>query len=825
MTAADLPAGVHDNRPASSGSDLAGVRVLEIGELVSAPYAAKLLADLGADVIKVEPPGGDRARQRGPFRDGPDPNASGLFLGLNTGKRSVVVPPAGPDGDPPERLTEPLAMADIVITNLGHAELLALGVDLDELVVRRPEVVICSITPFGRTGPRAGWTAEELTVAHAGGWAYQCPGTSDRPDLPPLKVSGHQTDFHAGVAGAMTSLAAFHRASGSGIGELIDLSTMAHTVGMLEAAFIAASYLDADPNRLGSRLLNPWGIFPCADGLIFLVTVEQDQWERLVGLMGNPEWATTGLFDSAELRLENEDLLSLYLEAWTREHTVTELWHKGQAERICFAPVLTMADMARQEHLRARGFLVDVAHPAAGVVAHLGAPFRSTGLSRGPLRPAPLLDQAAAPTFGPGRERRPTTTTTTRPLEGVRVLDLSWVWAGPYATMHLGFLGAEVIKIESSRRPGLGRRLALHPPDVDPTLNTSAYFNQWEQGKLSCELDLSNPEAVAIVRRLVAECDVVVENFATGVMDRLGLGYDVLRTINPGVIVASVSGYGSDGPLATYMGYGPTTGPLSGLTSLTGYPGGPPEELGVSFGDPASGIMAAFAVCAALTARDRSGVGAYLDIALWEATASNAVEGWMGWALGADQPERSGNRDPMMAPHGCYRTAPEPGDSDGDHADPGRWISIACRSDAQWRALASHIDRALLDDDRFATSAARKANEDELDAIIAGWTAGRDRWALTAELQASGVAAHPSMSPQDLLADEHLRARGFIELLDHPEVGRRAHTGVPWRLTNAPDGVTAPAPTVGQHTADVLERLLGLDATTIDDLRRRGISA
>jgi crotonobetainyl-CoA:carnitine CoA-transferase CaiB-like acyl-CoA transferase len=824
-----MTVGPNDTSATEAAADLTGIRVVEIGELVSAPYATKLLADFGADVIKVEPPGGDEARRRGPFRRDPDPDASGLFLALNTGKSSIVVEPVDPgtaDQGPAEPLQALLDLADIVITNRRPSELRTLGVDLDQLMIQRPDLVICSVTPYGLSGPRANWEAEELTVAHGGGWAYQCPGTSADPELPPLKVFGHQTDFHGGLAAAMASLAALDRAERTGIGELIDLSTTANTVGMLEAAFIAASYLDLDPSRLGSRLLNPWGIFPCADGLIFLVTVEQDQWERLVGLMGNPDWAETGLFDTIELRLENEDLLTIYLEEWTRAHTVEELWHKGQAERICFAPVLTMADMANQVHLNARGFFVDVDHPTAGTITHLGPPFRSTGLTWGPARPAPRLDPAARPEFGPGRPARPIASTgEVRPLDGIRVLDLSWVWAGPYATMHLAFLGAEVIKIESSSRPGLGRRLALHPPDVEPSLNTSAYFNQWEQGKLSCELDLSRPEAVEIVKQLVAHCDVVVENFATGVMDRLGLDYETLREINPGVIVASVSGYGSDGPLADYMGYGPTTGPLSGLTSLTGYVEGQPEELGVSFGDPASGMMAAFAVCAALVARNGTGSGSYLDIALWEATASNAVEGWMAHALGVDPPPRAGNRDVLMAPHGCFRTAAEPGDSQREPVDPGRWVAIACRTDEQWRALARCIDSPAANDERFATAAGRKANEEELDTIITEWTHVQDRWVIAERLQAVGVAAHPSMSPKDLLADEHLRARGYIEELDHPEVGKRAHTGIPWRLSNSPHGVLRAAPTVGQHTDNVLGQLLGLSEAMIDDLRQRGISA
>ncbi len=843
--------------------------------MVSAPYATKLLADLGADVIKVEPSHGDRARTRGPFRDPEpevvpgslfgrhqpqpgaipfDPDASGLYLALNTNKRSIVIDPDTnadtnlvPDADGRATLAELVADADIIVTNYHPEQLAALGFDAEQARDQRPDLVVCSITPFGLTGPYAGYRAEEITVAHGGGWAYQSPGTSADPGQPPLKVFGHQTDFHAGMAAATVTLAAYDRAERTGTGDHIDFSSMAHTVGMLEAALIAASYMDVNPSRLGTRLLNPWKIFECDsepqifrerprsafDDLIFLVTVEQDQWERLIEFIGFPEWAETGLFDTVELRSENEDILAVYLQEWIGQHPVSELWHQGQANRICFAPVLTMAAMEQQDHLRQRGFFVDVEHPVAGTVTHLGPPFLSTPNLWGPLEPAPELDAMAQPKFGPGRPRvgKHEEPEPRRPLEGIRVLDLSWVWAGPYCTLHLAHLGAEVIKVESATRPGLGRRLPLHPPTVAPTLNTSAYFNQWEQGKFSCQLDLSQPEGIELVKQLVAKCDVVVENFATGVMDKLGLDYETLSAIKPDIIVASISGYGSSGPLKNYMGYGPTTGPLSGLTSLTGYPGGPPEELGISVGDPAAGITAAFAISAAIVARRVTGQGCYIDTALWESTASNGVEGWMSHALNGRQPERIGNRDPLMAPHNCYRIGDQPPDGDeGDAGDdddlpnPGVWLSIACATDEEWVALASVIDPGLPDDERFATLAGRKHHEDELDAIIGAWVHGRDRWELTSQLQAVGVAAFPSMSPKDLLVDEHLESRGFFERLHHHEVGRQTHAGVPWRSATSVNGVARPAPLLGQHTTRLLTNLLGLNDDQVQDLRRRGIA-
>ena len=799
-------------------SGLQGVRVLEIGGHVSAPALTRLLADLGADVIKVEPPEGDRARRRGPYpldATSPDPERSGLFLALNTNKRSVVADPAGPE------VAALVAEADVVVHNLTAPELAAAGLDPAAWRAAHPRLVVASVTPFGLTGPYAGYRAEELTVNHGGGWGWLGPGASPDPDLPPLKVFGHQADLHAALGAATAVLGCLERARRTGQGAHLDFSAQAHVAGMLEAAYIGWSYQGENASRLGSRLRNPWGIFPCTDGLVFLVTVEADQWERLVDMMGRPEWAEMEIFADFDERMENDDLLRLYIGEWTAQHSVEELWHEGQARRICFAPVFTMADFQRQDHLRQRGFFIEVDHPVAGSVAHLGPPFQLGRPWWGLRTPAPLLGQHTGQSFHPRDDRDDGPVAAAagagpgeRPLAGVRVADLSWVWAGPYATMHLAHLGAEVIKVESAGRPNLGRRLALHPPDREPTLDTCAYFNQWEQGKLSCQLDLSHPDAREVVLDLIARSDVVVSNYATGVMDRLGLGEAELRARNPDLIIAAISGYGQTGPLRPYMGYGPTTGPLSGLTSLTGHPGGPPEELGISVGDPGSGITAAFAICAALHARGRHGGGQTIDVALWEATAATAVEGWMHQALQGRQPERMGNRDPLMAPHNVYRCT---GD---DH-----WVTIACATDDEWRALATIIEPALAADPRFATAPARKIHEDALDAVVGEWCAGRDRWDVTRCLQSAGVAAFPSLSPADLDVDPQLAARGFIERLDHPAVGRRGHTGVPWLLDTGPNGVMGPAPLMGQHTEEILARVLGYDQARIDTLRRAGALA
>jgi crotonobetainyl-CoA:carnitine CoA-transferase CaiB-like acyl-CoA transferase len=795
---------------------LEGIRIAELGHLVSAAYATKIMADLGADVVKVEEPTGDVARTRGPFPGGiADPEKSGLFLYLNTNKRGVTLDLTDPRERPQlERIAE---WAEIVVHNYAPKEMAARGLDYERLRAINPRLVLCSITPFGLTGPHRDYRAEEITMAHGGGWAWVAPGASDRPDLPPLKAFGHQCDFHAGMSAAVASLGAYFRALASGRGEHVDLSVQAHVASFIEQNLVYFTYCEKVASRLGQRLLFPWGIFECADGLIFLVIVEDDQWRRLVELMGNPEWASWEIFRGLVGRADNADVMKPYITEWTRQWKVADLFRAGQERRVCFAPVFTMAALADEAQLRARGFFVEVDHPRSEALRLPGPPYRLHDPWWRIRRPAPRLGEhnremlasrpngaSAAQSSAPGpRAEQPL------PLAGVRVVDFSWVWAGPFCAMQLAHLGAEVIRLESQARPDAARRLPITPAGMEPGLNRSGYFNQWNQGKQSALLNLAAPGAIEIARRLIAKSDVVVENFATGVMERLGLSYEDLRQVKPDIIMVSISGYGHTGPQRSYMGYGPAIVPLSGLASLTGYPGGPPAEVGISYGDPTGGITAAAGVLAALVVRRRTGRGQHIDLALWEATAALVAEGWMEFLMSGRLPERIGNRDPLLSPCNCFRAS-------GEDA----WVTIACATDREWQALCGVIGRTeLASDPRFAAAADRKANEDALEAEITAWTQTRDRWEITRALQAAGVAAFPSMSSRDLVEDPHLNERGFFTRLEHAEVGVRAHAGVPWRFAETTNGVRSPAPLIGEHTDRVMRELLGMPAEEIARLR------
>jgi benzylsuccinate CoA-transferase BbsF subunit len=400
------------------------------------------------------------------------------------------------------------------------------------------------------------------------------------------------------------------------------------------------------------------------------------------------------------------------------------------------------------------------------------------------------------------------------PLTGIRVLDFSWVWAGPFCTLLLAHMGAEVIRVESSNRLCTTRRI---PPFADNVagVNRAGYYNQYNQGKLSITLNLRHPQGVGIARELARRCDVVTENFAAGVIERLGLGYETLSKLRPDLVMLSISGFGRSGPYRALAGYGPAVSALSGFVGATGYDeNGPPQLLGISYADPSAGVLAAAAIVAALINRDRTGVGTYIDQSLLEPAVALLAEGFLDFAMNGREPRRIGNRDPVMAPHNCYKA----------RGDANQWVTIAVGTQREWRNLCRAMDNdQLADDPRFCTEQMRKRNEDALDEIISRWTAARDRWDITRALQDAEVCAFPSLSNKDLAHDPHLRQRGFMVAKEHPEVGRRLHAGIPWTLGGNPVEIRQAAPLLGADTDSMLGELLGLDAPEIDRLRRLGV--
>jgi benzylsuccinate CoA-transferase BbsF subunit len=314
---------------------------------------------------------------------------------------------------------------------------------------------------------------------------------------------------------------------------------------------------------------------------------------------------------------------------------------------------------------------------------------------------------------------------------------------------------------------------------------------------------------------------VVVNNFAAGVMDKLGFGYEEIRKVKPDIIMISLSGYGDTGPYREYVAYGPAQVPLSGLSSLTGYKGFPPMHAGFSYADPNAGIHGAFAVLTALIHRHKTGEGQFIDMSQWECAMDLLAEGILEYTFNGREPERSGNRDPFIAPHGIFKCLDLPEKVMDMTID--QWVSIVCATDDEWARLARAIGRPeLADDPRFKTFAARKKNEDETEAIITQWTSTRRVAYVVELLQSAGVAATACADNKYLTEDPNLNARGYFVELKHPEVGVMRHCGIPWRMSGTPCEVKAPAPCLGQHTDELLTGTFGYSAPEVDALRKKG---
>jgi benzylsuccinate CoA-transferase BbsF subunit len=393
------------------------------------------------------------------------------------------------------------------------------------------------------------------------------------------------------------------------------------------------------------------------------------------------------------------------------------------------------------------------------------------------------------------------------PLAGIRVTEFTSAWAGPYATCLLGFLGAEVIKVESRRRLDHARNLSFSTGRRFSGPNESSVFNNLNLNKKSITLNLSKPSAVEIAKRLIGFSDVVMENFRPGVIPRLGLGYEVLKKIKPDLIYLSSSACGQTGPHREYVGYAPTFAALGGFSHITGYEDWPPSNFMGSM-DLRSATTSAFAILTALIYRHRTGEGQYIDLASQETIAVLGGDVLLDYFMNNRSPGRKGNRDEWMAPHNCYRCQ-------GDD----KWVSIAVASDEEWQALCRVMGKPeLIEDERFRGSSSRLNYQEELDKIISHWTINRDYYEVTSLLQAAGVAAAPSLSSEGLFHDPHLRARGVYSQLDHPHIGKDWVVQPPWRLTETPAGIHRHSPLLGEHNQEVFGQILGMSLKEIERL-------
>jgi benzylsuccinate CoA-transferase BbsF subunit len=401
---------------------------------------------------------------------------------------------------------------------------------------------------------------------------------------------------------------------------------------------------------------------------------------------------------------------------------------------------------------------------------------------------------------------------TNGPLAGVRVTEFTSAWAGPYATCLLGLLGAEIIKVESRKRVDHARFISFTTGTDFSTPDKSPVFNTLNLGKLSVCLNLSQPRAVEIAKRLVAKSDVVVENMRPGVIGRLGLDYQALSEVKPDIIYLSSSSCGQTGPHREHVGYAPNFASAAGLSHVTGYPDWPPGILSGAI-DLRSATAAAFAIVAALLCHQRTGEGQYIDLASQETSVMLNSTVLMDYLMNGRVQTRKGNRDDRMAPHNCYRCR---GEDD--------WISIAVANDEEWRALCIAMERPeLAEDERFSRAELRWKHQDELDPIIGDWTRDRDVRVLMHQLQKAGVAATPSLSNKALYEDPHLKDRGVFRQVDHPFLGKDWVLSPPFRLSETPARIRRHAPLLGEHDHPIFEQLLGMSPSEIEKLKEEQV--
>ena len=799
-------------KPATSSLDgigpFAGLRIVELAEGVAGPYCGKLLADLGADVVKVEPPAGDHARRA----NGADPESSPLFLYCNTSKRGVVL-----DLDDEADRT---ALDGLLRT----AD--ALVVDREPPVETPPGLIVAAITPYGLTGPRSGAPGGELTLTHGGGLVNQMPARSRDIDRAPVALGGHQAGYHAGLVTALAVAAQLYERRHGGGGARVDVSVQDVMISMVAPLAASARYHETTWSRVPDRP-PAMGRLKTSDGYVILNAFDDHHFELFRELMGNPDWCQGDEWKDMAYRSHHLMDIAPKVDAWALEQKRDDLYHRAANLGIPVGPIHDAADVMDYQQYLARDYFVEVNHPRAGRRRYAGWPYRMAGSPPRVSRPAPLLGEhsnevrSEASTAGNGHPDGgvPSAGPAARklPLEGIRVAEFAWVWAGPYAGVLLSTLGAEVIKVEGPKRLDLTRRSVVWPraEEAPQKIGQDAgmAFNTMNLNKRSLALDLSQSEGRELALRLAGECDVIYDNMRPGAMVKLGLDHDSLRRANPALVVASSSGRGHGGPETEYLGYAMVHQGVAGGAYISGYPDDHPTHSGGDV-DLMNAITLAFSIVAALHHRDRTGEGQFIDYSQCEGVSSILGEVLLEYEMTGEIPERAGNSHRHSAPHGVYRCW-----------GIDRWLALEVHSDEEFARLAATMGRPeLVEDSRFATATARKRNETELDAIVGAWTRERDRDWLARELLRAGVAAAPSRDARDLYADPHLQARGSFATVKHPEWGDLELVGPPFRIAGH-DLSPRRAPLLGEHTDVVLTDVLGLSTDEIAAYRGRGIVA
>lgn len=788
---------------------LAPYRVLDLSD-ERGQLAGQMLAQLGADVIAIEPREGTRSRRLAPFAgDEAGPDASLVHRAYNRGKRSVVLDLDGP-GPGRDRFARLVAGADVLIDSGGPGHLGALGFDIDELKRLNPALVVLSISPFGATGPKARWAATDM-IAWAASGAHALAGDEDRPPVP---VGVPQAFAHACAEGVGAVIIALIERSRSGLGQHLDVSAQQAAAQATQCSILAAPNNASTHFRMagGVKLANLFLqlVWPCKDGhasITFLFGSAIGPYSaRLVKWMHEEGFCDDSILHKdwvtyADLLLRGDEPVSEYerIKALIGEFCLTktkaELLDAALARGLLIAPVFGVDDVVHSRHLAERDYYDDL-----DGVRYPGQFAKLSKTPRVRLRTAPSIGAHTSSVLAES-DRKPAVSAEASPtrergraLQGLKVLDLMWVMAGPAGSRVLADHGATVVRVESSTRIETARTLQPFRDNVSGA-ERSTLFASLNAGKKGIAIDLSRPEGQEVVLDLVRWADVVLESFSPRAMRNWGLDYEKLRSVNPSIVMLSSCLFGQSGPLAMLAGYGTMASALTGFTGITGWPDRAPCGPYGAYTDYIAPRFANAVLLAALDHRRRTGEGQYIDFSQAEGALHAIAPAILEYGINGRVPLRAGTSDPNLHPHGVYRTR---GDNDSD------WIAIACENDAQRANLASVVGGLH-------------------DSHIEAWTSRRHALAAMTELQAIGVPAHQVQNSPECMVDPQLVHRGHFIELPHSELGSVVIEGprVVFSATSA--SATVPAPCLGEHTQEVLTDILGYDDDRFVELLVSGV--
>ena len=776
----------------------------------------QLLGDLGAEVILVEPPGGSRSRDIGPFAgDAPDPERSLWFWSYNRGKKSVVASFQSEAGR--AKVRELAASADFLIESFDPGYMESIGLGYEALKKLNPRLIVVSISAFGQTGPRANWAASDLTLVASSG-VLQQTGDDDRP---PVRIVLPQAYLHASADAGAAALMALAARERDGFGQHIDVSAQVSTMIATQAYSLSHAWRDTPIERLGGGVkLGPLKlkfIHPARDGWVSVTflfgTAIGPFSQRLMRVMcergfvdeamRDKDWINyAGLIVSGQEPISELERAFDEVAKFCAAHTKQELFDLAFEHRLLIVPVSTVQDLMESPQLEAREFWQPVEHPAEGRSLKYPGPFVK-------FSETPLKYGAAAPRVGEHEgliEPRPAVATPANrparrelPLAGVKVLDFAWVMAGPAGTRYLADYGATQIKVESTTKIDTARTLS---PMLDSQSGPerSGLFANVNAGKMGLSLNLSTAAGREFALRLVRWADVVTESYTPRAMRSWSLDYQSLRKVKPDLIMLSSCLGGQTGPWCELAGFGSMGAQLAGFGELAGWPDSLPAGPFGAYTDYVAPKFTAMALAAALDYRRRTGKGQYIDLSQAECSQHFLTPAFLDLQLHGRIAKRAGNSSPMFAPHAVFPCAGE-----------DRWVAIACETEAHWRGLVDALGSpAWAADASFATLEARLAKSADLESHIAAWTCGRTQGEVEELLQARGVPAYRSARSEDLHADPQLAHRGHFITVEHAEMGPVVVENGRAMLSDTKPHITRAGPVYGQDNEYVLREILGL---------------